>query len=87
MKTANKTTTNNKPIRTIRHNGISASVWRNETEKGPFYSVTFQRSYKDGEEWKTTQSFGRNNLLLLSLIASRAFEFILTLPNGQTKSA
>jgi hypothetical protein len=66
----------NQPVHHIRHGVISASIWRQETDKGPVFNVTFQRSYKDGEDWKTSTSFGRNNLLVLSLIAARAFEWI-----------
>jgi hypothetical protein len=86
MKTQNKIA--NAPVRTLRHAGISASIWKNETEKGTMFSVTFERSYKDkgSDEWKHTQSFGRNNLLLLSLLASRAFEWIIQQP-GATRKA
>ncbi len=69
-------TSNNQPVHHIRHGAISASIWRQDTDKGPMFNVTFQRSYKDGEEWKTSNSFGRQNLLVLSLIAARAFEWI-----------
>lgn len=44
------------------------------------FNVTFQRAYKDGEDWKNSTSFGRNNLLVLSLIAARAFEWISNQP-------
>jgi hypothetical protein len=67
---------NNKPVHTLRHGAISASIWRQDTDKGPMFNVTFQRSYKEGEAWKNSTSFGRNNLLLLSLLAMRAFEWI-----------
>jgi len=30
----------------------------------------------DGDTWKNSPSFGRTNLLVLSLIAARAFEWI-----------
>jgi hypothetical protein len=40
------------------------------------FNVTFQRAYKDGDTWKNSTSFGRNNLLVVSLIAARAFEWI-----------
>jgi hypothetical protein len=67
---------NNQPVHKIRHGAVSASIWRTETEKGPVFNVTFQRSYKDGDEWKNTVSFGRNNLLVIGLMAARAFEWI-----------
>ena len=33
---------NNKPVHAIRHGAISASIWKQDTEKGPMYNVTFQ---------------------------------------------
>ena len=70
----------NKPVHTLRNGPISASIWRQDTEKGPMFNVTFQRSYKEADEWKHSTSFGRNNLLLLSLMAMRAFEWIASQP-------
>jgi hypothetical protein len=69
-------TSNSQPVHKIRHGAVSASIWRQETDKGPLFNVTFQRSYKDGDTWKNSTSFGRNNLLVVSLIAARAFEWI-----------
>jgi len=69
-------TSKNQPIHQIRHGVISASIWRQETDRGPLFNVTFQRSYLDGDTWKNSPSFGRNNLLVVSLIAARAFEWI-----------
>jgi hypothetical protein len=69
-------TPNNQPVHIIRHGVITGSVWRQETDKGSMFNVTFQRSYKDGDTWKSSTSFGRNNLLVVSLIAARAFEWI-----------
>jgi hypothetical protein len=77
MKNQTKTPTSNpQPAHKIRHGFVSASIWRNETEKGPMFNVTFQRAYKDGEVWKNSTSFGHKNLLVLGLIAARAFEWI-----------
>jgi hypothetical protein len=77
----------NKPVHTIRNGTISASIWRQDTTKGPMFNVTFQRSYKEGDAWRNSTSFGRNNLLVLSLIARRAFEWIASLPKiGQRRA-
>lgn len=73
---------NNRPVHRIRHGAISASIWQQATDKGPVFNVTFQRSYRDGDVWKTSTSFGRQNLLVLSLIAARAYEWI---SNQRTK--
>jgi len=68
------------PVHKIRHGAVSASIWRQDTDKGPMFNVTFQRAYMDGDTWKNSGSFGRNNLLVLSLIAARAFEWIGSQP-------
>jgi hypothetical protein len=73
---------NNKPVHTLRHGAISASIWRQETEQGPMFNVSFQRAYKEGEAWKNSTSFGQNNLLLLNLLAARAFEWIASQPKA-----
>lgn len=66
------------PVHQIRHGAVSASIWRQQTEKGPMFNVTFQRAYRDGEAWKNSGSFGRKDLLVVGLIAARAFEWIAT---------
>jgi hypothetical protein len=78
MKTTEKKSDSNvpKPIHKIRHGAVSASIWPQQTENGMIFNVTFQRTYKDGDDWKYTGSFGRKDLLVVGLIAARAFEWI-----------
>jgi len=57
-------TTNRKPIHGIRMGRIKAAIWQNETDNGIRYNVTVGRLYKDGETWKQTESFGRDDLPL-----------------------
>lgn len=61
-----------------RMNGIRATVWANPTDKGVRYNTTFERSYRDGEEWKTTDSYGRDDLLVLAYVAKEAFRWIVS---------
>jgi len=75
------------PVHKIRHGAVSASIWRQETDKGPMFNVTFQRAYRDGETWKNSGSFGRRDLLVVGLIAARAFEWIATQPRTAKASA
>jgi hypothetical protein len=51
----------------------SCAIWKN----GEFYSVTFAKSYKDGEEYKNSSSFDRDNLLALAKLADQAHSWIL----------
>jgi len=76
----NTNTANNKPAHEIRTNGIRATIWKNDTASGPRFNTTFERSYRDGEQWKTTDSFGRDDLLLLAHVATEAFRWIAQQP-------
>jgi hypothetical protein len=64
--------TKTKPTSEIRIGKIKAAIWANETETGVRYNVTFSRLYKDGDGWKRSESFGRDDLLLLAKIADQA---------------
>ena len=64
------------PVHKVRFGRIQASVWKNESENGPRYNTTFSRSYKDGEEWKNTDSFGRDDLLVIAEAARQAYVWI-----------
>ena len=69
--------TKTKPIHEVRLGCIKAAVWRNETETGVRYNTTFSRLYKDGDQWRTTDSFGRDDLLLLGKVADQTHSWIL----------
>ncbi|QDU10903.1 hypothetical protein [Gimesia aquarii] len=79
-------TDSNKPVKSFRLRGITASVFENSSEDGKstFFKVTLQRSYKQDDDWKSTNSFGRDDLPIVSLLTKQAWEFILnTEANGQ----
>jgi len=65
-----------KPIHEVRLGTIKAAVWKNETESGVRYNVTLSRIYKDGDDWRSTDSFGRDDLLLLGKVADQAHSWI-----------
>lgn len=65
-----------KPIHEVRMGTIKAAIWKNDTQNGVRFNVTFERLYKDGEEWKSTDSFGRDDLPLLAKVADRAHSWI-----------
>ncbi len=87
MKNQPRTTKSNaQPVHRIRHGAVSASIWRQDTQKGQMFNVTFQRTYRDGEDWKNSSSFGRKDLLVVGFIAARAFEWIGTQPRNPKRS-
>ena len=65
-----------KPTHEVRLGFIKAAVWKNETESGVRFNVTFKRIYKDGDKWNHTDSFGRDDLLLVGKVADQAHSWI-----------
>ena len=49
--------------------------------------MTFKRHYKDGDSWKSTGSFGRDNLLLLAKVADLAHSRIFELQQEEAADA
>jgi hypothetical protein len=67
----------NKPAHEVRVGNIKATIWQNETPQGQRFNTTFERSYRDGEEWKTSDSFGRDDLLTVGFVAAEALRWIM----------
>jgi len=65
-----------RPVHEVRLGRIKAAIWENETEKGTRHNVTLSRIYKDGEEWKDSNSFGRDDLPLIAKVADQAHDWI-----------
>ncbi len=67
-----------KPANEVRIGAVKAAIWRNDTAGGVRYNVTFSRIYKDKEDdqWKSTDSFGRDDLLVLGKVADTAHTWI-----------
>ena len=70
------TTASNKPVATIRHRSIRATIWRNETKSGPMFNVTITRAYRQGEEWRDSSSFGYDDLMNVAKLMYDAHSFI-----------
>jgi hypothetical protein len=77
---------NNRPVHEIRMGLIKGAIWGNPTAEGIRYGVTFERRYRDGDEWKSTHSYGRDDLLTLAKVADEAHSWIVAhtprLPSG-----
>ena len=69
-----------KPEKKFSCGPISAGIWANtkvvagETVK--FYSVTINKAYKEGEEWKYTNSFNIEDLPKVALVATEAYKYV-----------
>ena len=73
---------NNKPIKEFRAGQIKATIWENEKKSGKgetvkYKSVNIEKSYKDDDgNWKTSNTFFREDIPKLQLVAAKAFEYI-----------
>lgn len=76
-----------RPVHDVRIGAIRASIWANDTENGTRYNVTFDRGYRDGEVWKSTTSFGRDDLLVVAKAADLAHTWIVNQPREQPPGA
>lgn len=69
-----------KPAAKITLYPVSAAIWRNQNPSGVFYSVTFERSFKDDAgKWQSSATFNANDLLLLAKVADQAHSEIYKL--------
>jgi len=65
------------PANRLRCGNIKATIWENAGEKGPFFSTTFSRPFKDQSgEWRNGTSFGLNDLEALLAVAREAKEWM-----------
>ena len=77
-----------KPIETLslpagKGSTLNASIWENQVqrdrERFTTYSITIERRYRDGEEWKSSKSFRPTELLQIAYLANQAYEKTLRL--------
>jgi hypothetical protein len=67
--------TKTRPVETLRDGEIKAAIWKNESENGPFHSVTFARTFKsDKDEYQDSDSFSGSQLLRLARLAEKAYD-------------
>lgn len=67
-----------KPIQSFRLKGVSASVFENRSEHDvPYFKIQLTRTYRAVDGFKTTNVFSRDDLPIISLLADRAWQFVL----------
>ncbi len=79
MAKKNETSTvdSNRPLFEVRLGAIRVSVWRNQSDNGDWFNTVITRRYRDGEDWKETNTFnGLADLALVSEGARLARDFI-----------
>lgn len=65
-----------KPIHEIRLGLIKARIWRKRTRSGMRHNVSVVRLYRNGDTWKESTRFGRDDVPLVRLVFDQAHTWI-----------
>jgi hypothetical protein len=76
-----------RPVQDVRLGHIKAAIWENTVGDLVRYNVTFSRIYKDQDEWKSSDTFGRDDLLVLAKVADQAHTWICAAAKPDRESA
>ncbi len=76
-----------KPVETFRSHGVSAAIFANKAQDTgrTFHKLVLDRTYKDGEDWKHTDSFGRDDLPHVKRVVDQAWNYILEIESARNK--
>ena len=75
------------PAYKIRQGVLQVTIWRNQSEKGNWYSVIPTRSYKQGDDtWKETDSLGFDDLLTMAKLFDMAHTWIMHQQQADAKA-
>lgn len=79
----------NKPVASFARRGVSIAVFANPVEGRdvPRYRAAVQKTYMKEGEFKTTTSFGTEDLPVLQHLLHEAYARILTLEDEKKKAA
>ena len=64
------------PVHVIRFGLIKACIWQNHTKSGDRHVVTVCRLFRNGEMWKESTRFGRDDLLSVAKALDQAHTWI-----------
>jgi len=66
-----------KPAHKLRDGLLQVTIWRNTGDNGPWYSITYTRSYKnDNGDWKESDSLPADDCLPMAELNREAYAWI-----------
>ena len=65
-----------KPIHEVRRGLIKVRVWQKRTRSGLRHTVTVTRLFRNGDVWKESSRFGRDDIPLVRLVLDEAHTWI-----------
>jgi hypothetical protein len=66
-----------KPIKKFSAGSLQLAIWENEGKEGTvFHTISFDKRYKDNDEWKSSNSLKPNDLPKAIALFQKAFDFL-----------
>ncbi len=73
-------TSTQQPVAKVKAGAVVGTIWQNEGQNGPFYTITFSRSYKDREgNWQRTSNLRHKDMPHVQTVAGLVTEKIAEL--------
>ena len=63
----------NGPAATIRQGNLKCVIWRNHSDRGPWYNAELVRTFKDESGFHDTNKIPADDLLRVAFLAQQAF--------------
>ncbi len=76
-----------RPVHEIRMGSVKATIWANDTAVGSRNNVTISRIYRENDEWRQTDSFGRDHLPLVAKVVDQAHSWIFQNSHPEERQA
>ena len=67
---------NNNGLHEIKRGLIKARIHRKKTKEGNHFSVSIVRLYRNGDQWKESTRYGRDDIPVIRLVLDEAFGWI-----------
>ena len=67
-----------KPVMELRRGLIKARIWQRRSRNGVRHSLYVVRLFRNGDQWKESTRFGRDDLPLIRLLLDEAHVWMLT---------
>ncbi len=64
------------PIHEVRRGLIKVRIWRRRTRAGIRHTIVVSRLYRNGDVWKESARFGRDDIPLMRLVLDEAHTWI-----------
>ena len=64
------------PIHEIRRGLLKVRIWRKRTRDGVRHTVAVTRLFRNGDVWKESMRFGRDDIPLMRLVLDEAHTWI-----------